>query len=91
MKVGNYVLVECYRALDPSTTPRLYNESWLKHYATALIKKQWGTNMKKFSGLQLPGGVTIDGNALYQEATDEIAKLEEDLIGKQGPLDWFLG
>lgn len=91
MKVGNYVLVECYRALDPSTTPRLYNESWLKHYTTALIKKQWGTNMKKFSGLQLPGGVTIDGNALYQEATDEIAKLEEDLIGKQGPLDWFLG
>lgn len=91
MKVGNYVLVECYRALDPSTTPRLYNESWLKHYTTALIKKQWGTNMKKFSGLQLPGGVTIDGNALYQEATDEIEKLEQDLIGKQGPLEFFMG
>lgn len=91
MKVGNYVLVECYRALDPTTTPRLYGEMWLKHYTTALIKKQWATNMKKFSGLQLPGGVTIDGNALYQEATDEIEKLEQDLIGKQGPLDWYMG
>lgn len=91
MQVGNYILVECYRALDPSDTPKFYNEMWLKHYATALIKKQWGTNMKKFSGLQLPGGVTIDGQALYEEAIAEIDKLEEDLLGKQGPLEFFLG
>jgi hypothetical protein len=91
MQVGNYILVECYRALDPADTPKFYNEMWLKHYATALIKKQWGTNMKKFSGLQLPGGVTIDGQALYEEAIAEIDKLEEDLLGKQGPLDWYMG
>lgn len=91
MQVGNYILVECYRALDPADVPKFYNEMWLKHYATALIKKQWATNMKKFSGLQLPGGVTIDGQALYEEASGEIDKLEEDLIGKQGPLEFFLG
>lgn len=91
MEVGNYILVECYRALDPADTPKFYNEMWLKHYATALIKKQWATNMKKFSGLQLPGGVTIDGQALYEEAIGEIKDLEEDLISKQGPLDWYMG
>ena len=50
---------------------------WLKRYATALIKKQWATNIKKFSGLQLPGGVTLDGDKLYQEASEEIAELEK--------------
>lgn len=91
MYPGTFVLVECYRVLDPTDTPRLYNEQWLKHYATALIKRQWATNMKKFQGLQLPGGVSIDAQALYQEANEEIKDLQEDLINKQGPLEFFLG
>lgn len=89
--IGTYVVVECYRVLDPSDTPRLYNESWLKHYTAALIKKQWATNMKKFQGLQLPGGVSIDAQGLYDEAISEIKDLQDDLMNKQGPLDWFLG
>ena len=88
---GSYILVECYRALDPATTPRVYNDNWLKHYVTALIKKQWATNLKKFNGLQLPGGVTIDGDRLYQEANDEIKELKEDMINKSAPLEFMMG
>ena len=88
---GSYILVECYRALDPATTPRVYNDSWLKHYVTALIKKQWATNIKKFNGLQLPGGVTIDGDRLYQEANEEIKELKEDMINKSAPLEFMMG
>lgn len=88
---GTYILVECYRALNPADAPRMYNDSWLKHYVTALIKKQWGTNLKKFSGMQLPGGVTIDGDKIYQEAKDEIRELEEDLRNKSAPLEFSMG
>lgn len=88
---GTFILVECYRVLDPVDAPRMYGEQWLKHYATALLKKQWATNMKKFQGLQLPGGVTIDGDKLYAEAKEEIDKLETDLRDKSAPLEFFMG
>lgn len=88
---GTFLLVECYRVLDPTTAPRMFGESWLKHYTTALLKKQWATNLKKFQGLQLPGGVTIDGDKLYSEAKEEIEKLETDLRDKSAPLEFFLG
>jgi hypothetical protein len=88
---GSYLLVECYRVLDPSNAPRMYGEPWLKHYTTALLKKQWGTNIKKFQGLQLPGGVTIDGDKIYQEAKEEIEKLEDDIQRKSAPLEFFMG
>lgn len=88
---GTFLLVEGYRVLDPTDAPRMYGESWLKHYTTALIKKQWATNLKKFQGLQLPGGVTIDGDKLYDEATREIQELEESLKNKSAPLEFFMG
>ena len=91
MEVGNYILVECYRAMDPETAVRMYNETWLKHYTTALIKKQWAINLKKFSGMQLPGGVSIDGPALYAEAMSEIKDLEDEMLNKSAPLEWFMG
>jgi len=91
MLAGNYILVECYRALDPEVVTKMYNDKWLKHFATALIKKQWATNLKKFSGMQLPGGVTIDGDKLYDEAMQEIKDLEDDLMNKSAPLEFFLG
>ena len=91
MQVGNYLLVECYRAMDPTTAPRMYGDTWIKHYTTALIKKQWAVNLKKFSGMQLPGGVSIDGPALYAEAMSEIKDLEDEMMNKSAPLEWFMG
>lgn len=91
MAEGTYILVECYRALDPNEATKMYNDLWLKHYTTALFKKAWATNLKKFSGMQLPGGVTIDGDKLYAEAVDEIKELEDDLMNKSAPLSFFVG
>jgi len=89
--VDDYIVVEAYRALDPVTWTKVYNEPWLKHYTTALFKKQWGINLKKFQGIQLPGGVTLDGNSLYEEAMSEINQLEDELQNKSAPLEFFLG
>ena len=89
--LGDYIIVQSYRAMDPTTWSKVYNEPWLKHYVTALLKKQWATNIKKFSGIQLPGGVTLDGDKLYDEATTEIKELEDELMNKSAPLDFFLG
>jgi len=91
IQVGDYLVVEAYRALDPAEFTKVWNEPWLKKYVAALFKRQWGTNLKKFSGLQLPGGVTLDGNKLYQEAVDEIKVLEDEIQNKSAPLDFFLG
>jgi len=91
MAVGGYILVECYRALDPNEATKMYNDMWLKHYTSALFKKAWATNLKKFSGMQLPGGVTIDGDKLYDEAVGELKELEDDMMNKSAPLDFFLG
>jgi hypothetical protein len=89
--LGDYVIVQAYRALDPTTFTKVWNEPWLKKYTAALFKRQWATNLKKFSGIQLPGGVTLDGDKLYAEATEEIDKLEQDLMSKSAPLDFFMG
>jgi hypothetical protein len=89
--LGDYIIVQSYRAMDPTTWSKVYNEPWLKHYVTALFKKQWATNLKKFSGIQLPGGVTLDGDKLYAESTEEIKELEDELMNKSAPLDFFLG
>jgi hypothetical protein len=89
--VGDYILIQGYRALNPADFTKVYGEPWLKHYVTALFKKQWAINIKKFSGLQLPGGVTLDGDKLYVEATKEIEDLEDELRTKSAPLEFFLG
>jgi len=75
-----YIIIEGYRALDPDTYGDVWNDRWLKKYATAMIKKQWGTNLKKFEGMQMPGGITFNGQKIYDEAEDEIKALDEDLI-----------
>ena len=91
LQVGDYMIVECYRALDPEENSKMYGEPWLKQYVEALFKKQWATNIKKFQGLQLPGGVTIDGASMYLEATQEIKDLEEELQTKSAPLGFIMG
>ena len=88
---GQYMVIEAYRALDPTEFTRVWREAWLKHYATALIKRQWAINLKKFSGIQLPGGVTLDGQSMYTEAMQEIRDLEDELQNKAAPLEFFLG
>lgn len=70
----------------------VWNDRWLKKYATALIKKQWGNNLSKFSGIMMPGGVTLDGVRIFTEASEEIEKLEETLISTNVlPGDMFIG
>jgi hypothetical protein len=91
VSLGEYIIVECYRALDPDVFTKVYNEPWLKHYVSALFKRQWGTNLKKFSGLQLPGGVTLDGDKLYDEAVGEIKELEDQLQNRSAPLEFIMG
>ena len=78
VSVGEYVIVECYKILDPNTWTDVYNDRFLKRYTTALIKKQWGNNLKKFAGIQMPGGVTLNGKEIYDEAMAEIEYLENE-------------
>lgn len=90
--IGDYIIVEAMRALDPTTFTDVYNDGWLKKYATALIKQQWGTNLKKFEGVQLPGGVTLNGQKIFDEAMDEIQALKEEVQNTyQEPVDFFTG
>ena len=91
MTLGDYVLLKAYRALDPSAWSRVWNETWLKEYTIALFKRQWAINIKKFKGIQLPGGVTLDGDTMYQEAMAEIATLRDDLTNKSAPLNFMMG
>lgn len=74
---GEYILIDCYRKIDPTQFTDIYNDVWLKKYVTALIKKQWGQNLSKFEGVQLPGGVTLQGRQILEDANTEIEKLEE--------------
>ena len=76
-KAGDYIVIDCYRILDPSTNEEVYNDSFLKKYLTALIKRQWGQNLMKFQGVQLPGGITLNGRQLYEDALRELAELQQ--------------
>jgi hypothetical protein len=79
VEVGNYIVIEAYTALDPQTYPEIYSDRLLKKYVTALIKKQWGMNLIKFEGVQLPGGVAFNGSRILDEAKEEIDKIEEQV------------
>jgi hypothetical protein len=90
--VGDYIIVECYRILDPDTYRDVYNDRFLKQYTTALFKRQWGENLKKFAGVQLPGGVTINADKIYEDALDEINKIEAEMQSRfELPVDMFTG
>ena len=73
---GEFLIIECYRKLDPDSYTDIYNDMYLKRYATALIKRQWGSNLSKFDGVTMLGGVTMNGAEIYSQATEEIEKLE---------------
>ena len=89
--VGQVVVSECYAVIDPETYGLVWNDRWLKEYSTALIKQQWGNNLSKFAGLQLPGGVTLDGQKIQKEAADEIKALRDEMATQYfAPLEWFM-
>ena len=78
LDVGEYIIIECYRKLDPVNWTDIYNDLWLKKYATALIKRQWGSNLSKFAGITMLGGVTMNGEQIFSQANEEVFKLEEE-------------
>jgi len=90
--VGNYVVFDGYSAVDPESFADVYNDMFLKRYTTALFKRQWGLNLIKFEGMTLPGGVTLNGRQIYDDAIADIEKLEEQvrLQHELPPLD-FIG
>jgi len=92
VQVGQFVIIECFGILDPEANNDVYNDRFLKAYATALIKRQWGANLMKFSGTAMLGGVTLNGVDLYTQANEEIKKLEEDIQNKyEYPVDFMMG
>jgi hypothetical protein len=82
---GNFMVLDCYRILDPNTFTNVYNDSFLKRYLTALIKRQWGQNLIKFRGVKLPGGIEFNGREIYEDAEREL-----DEISKRMSMDYEL-
>ncbi len=80
VKEGEYLLVEAYSVVDPDVYTDAWGDRWLQQYATAKIKLQWGSNLTKFSGMQLPGGIQFNGDKIYEDAKAEIEKLEDEMI-----------
>ena len=89
---GEYIILECYRALDPDTFTQVYNDSFMKLYLTALIKRQWGRNLSKFRGVKLPGGIELNGGEILQQAESELADIRGRMMSEfeLPPLD-FIG
>ena len=76
---GDFIIIECFRKLDPDTFADVWDDIFLKKYATQLIKKQWGANLSKFQGIQMLGGVALNGEQIYTQAQEEINQLEEQI------------
>jgi len=92
MVEGNYIIVEAMQIVDPATHSDVYNDMFLKQYATALIKQQWGANLLKFEGMQLPGGVQFSGRQIYDDATQEIQQIREQMqLNYEMPPDFYMG
>jgi len=92
VNVGDFIIIECYRKLDPATYTDVFNDIYLKRYTTALIKRQWGANLSKFEGVQMLGGVTLNGAKLFEEAQADIEKLEEQIqLAYELPPNYMIG
>ena len=90
--VGEHLIIECYRKIDPASYPDIFDDIYLKRYATALIKRQWGANLSKFQGVQLLGGVEMNGAEIYSQAQEEINRLEEQIqLAFELPPEYMMG
>ena len=76
---GDYIIMDCYRILNPSDYTRVWNDSFLKRYTTALVKRQWGQNLIKFQGVKLPGGVELNGRQIYDDAQKDLEVIREQM------------
>jgi len=90
--VDDYLIIDCYRLIDPNDFTRVYNDAFLKKYATALMKKQWGQNLIKFQGVKLPGGIELNGRQIYDDAQKDLEMIKEQMSNtyELPPLD-FIG
>jgi len=92
LNVGTYIVAEAYSVVDPDVYARVWEDRWLQKYATALIKQQWGSNLTKFTNMQLPGGVSFNGEKIYNDASAEIEKMEQEvIIGYSLPVSDMMG
>ena len=92
LSVDEFIVIECYRKLDPETMTDVFNDIYLKRYVTALFKKQWGANLSKFNGVAMIGGVTLNGQQIYSEALQDVEKLETDIRGTyETPVTYMIG
>ena len=80
LAVGSYLVVEAYEVVDPLVYNDAWNDRWLQNYATTLIKEQWGSNLTKFTGMNLPGGVQFNGEKIYNDAVEARTKMEQEMI-----------
>tara|TARA_B100000609_G_scaffold57623_1_gene44913 strand:+ start:10 stop:810 length:801 start_codon:yes stop_codon:yes gene_type:complete len=89
LQEGQNLLIEAHRLIDPDDATEMYNDIFVKRYATQLLKKQWGTNLMKYNNVQLPGGVTLNGREIYTDAIAEIEKIESEVLSKYAipPMD----
>jgi len=88
---GNYIVAKAYKVVDPETYTDVWKDRWLLRYGAALIKRQWGSNLTKFEGMQLPGGLTFNGQKIYDDAVQEIEQLEEQLLSMAYPPEDMVG
>jgi len=87
----DYIVIECYRKLDPDVYIEVYDDIHLKRYATALIKKQWGANLSKFSGVAMLGGVTMNGETIYSQGLEEQKEVENYMLTLEPPIMFGMG
>ena len=80
INVGDWIIIDCFRALDPADYTRVWNDSFLKPYTVALMKRQWGQNLMKFTGVKLPGGVELNGRQMYDDAEKDLERIRERMI-----------
>lgn len=91
LKAGDWITLEAYRILNPESTGEAYNNHWLKEYVTALFKRQWGSNLIKFNGATLPGGMTVNAEQIHNDGREEVKDLEERLRNEyQEPVDFYM-
>ena len=92
INVGDFIVIDCHRILDPTTFTQVFNDSFLKRYLTSLIKRQWGQNLIKFKGVKLPGGIELNGREIYEDAERELENIRQRMMleYETPPLD-FIG